>query len=294
MHGEVFRCTSCDFDFSSGWSHHAGGQFLVCRECGTHYVLGGGESCWSARAGEHLQLQFLPCDAEGGRRDRYSSRGPRPCRPRRRGVGRCLVPGPPRTGLPALQPRGRLGSIARGESAVSRMPSGNHRHLGDLHLLTAVNRKGLESAKPDLQSLFNLAPQRTPAAAAVVFVVQPGVAGRPSVGDRPDPAPRRHSTLKPMAGRLLGIGLDRRGSRGRFEIASPAQRLAGELTLLVPEAVSERPRRSGGLCDRKESSDRRDRDFGRRAVHWKSATIHLTAMGEGMLAMGRRQGAQGG
>lgn len=65
VHGKVFGCTSCDFDFSSGWSHHAGGQFLVCRECGTHYVLGGGESCWSARAGEHLQLQFLPCDAEG-------------------------------------------------------------------------------------------------------------------------------------------------------------------------------------------------------------------------------------
>jgi uncharacterized protein YbaR (Trm112 family) len=65
VHGKVFRCTSCDFDFSSGWSHHAGGQFLVCRECGTLYVLGGGDSCWRARTGEHLELRFLPGEAEG-------------------------------------------------------------------------------------------------------------------------------------------------------------------------------------------------------------------------------------
>jgi hypothetical protein len=37
----------------------------VCDGCGTRYVLGGGESCWSARTGEPLQLQFLPRDAEG-------------------------------------------------------------------------------------------------------------------------------------------------------------------------------------------------------------------------------------
>jgi hypothetical protein len=56
MFGRVYRCTSCDFDFSSGWSHHAGGQLLVCCDCGTHFVLGGGRSCWGARTGEDLQL----------------------------------------------------------------------------------------------------------------------------------------------------------------------------------------------------------------------------------------------
>lgn len=56
MFGNVYRCTKCRFSFSSGWSHHEGGQLLVCRACGTHYVLGGGKSCWGAKNGERLQL----------------------------------------------------------------------------------------------------------------------------------------------------------------------------------------------------------------------------------------------
>jgi hypothetical protein len=56
MLGNVFRCSSCDFELSSGWSHHAGGQLLVCRDCGEHYVLGDGQSCWGVRPGEQLHL----------------------------------------------------------------------------------------------------------------------------------------------------------------------------------------------------------------------------------------------
>jgi DNA-directed RNA polymerase subunit RPC12/RpoP len=54
--GKVYQCTKCRFSFSSGWSHHQGGQLLVCKACGKHYVLGGGISCWGAKDGECLQL----------------------------------------------------------------------------------------------------------------------------------------------------------------------------------------------------------------------------------------------
>jgi hypothetical protein len=54
--GNEYRCTKCRFEFSSGWSHHAGGQLLVCKACAKHYVLGGGQSCWGAKDGEWLQL----------------------------------------------------------------------------------------------------------------------------------------------------------------------------------------------------------------------------------------------
>ena len=56
MFGEVFHCSACDFEFTSGWSHHAGGQFLVCRDCGTHFLAGGGSSCWGPQPDERLQL----------------------------------------------------------------------------------------------------------------------------------------------------------------------------------------------------------------------------------------------
>ena len=36
----------------------------MCSGCGTLYVLGGGESCWSPRNGEHLELKFVPRDVE--------------------------------------------------------------------------------------------------------------------------------------------------------------------------------------------------------------------------------------
>ncbi len=56
MFGNVYHCTKCKFSFLSGWSHHEGGQFLVCAACGTRYILGGGQSCWGAQNGERLQL----------------------------------------------------------------------------------------------------------------------------------------------------------------------------------------------------------------------------------------------
>ena len=56
MFGNSYRCTKCRFSFSSGWSHHEGGQLLVCKDCGKHYVLGNGQSCWGAKDGERLQL----------------------------------------------------------------------------------------------------------------------------------------------------------------------------------------------------------------------------------------------
>ena len=56
MFGNVYRCSKCRVSFSSGWSHHEGGQLLVCKACAEHYVLGGGQSCWGAKNGERLQL----------------------------------------------------------------------------------------------------------------------------------------------------------------------------------------------------------------------------------------------
>jgi len=56
MLGRVYRCSNCPFDFSTGWSHHAGGQLLVCPVCGEHYILSAGQSCWGAKDGEQLQL----------------------------------------------------------------------------------------------------------------------------------------------------------------------------------------------------------------------------------------------
>ena len=56
MFGITYHCDQCDFEFCSGWSHHASGQFMVCSNCGCDYVLAGGESCWGTHAGERLQL----------------------------------------------------------------------------------------------------------------------------------------------------------------------------------------------------------------------------------------------
>jgi hypothetical protein len=56
MFGNTFKCSDCDFEWCSGWSHHAGGQFLICRTCGTQILAGGGASCWRPKAGEQLQL----------------------------------------------------------------------------------------------------------------------------------------------------------------------------------------------------------------------------------------------
>ena len=56
MFGRNYGCSNCPFDFSTGWSHHAGGQFLICPACGEQYILGAGQSCWGAKDGETLQL----------------------------------------------------------------------------------------------------------------------------------------------------------------------------------------------------------------------------------------------
>jgi hypothetical protein len=56
MFGNTFRCSLCDFEWLSGWSHHVGGQFLICRSCGTPILAGGGVSCWGPKAGERLQI----------------------------------------------------------------------------------------------------------------------------------------------------------------------------------------------------------------------------------------------
>ena len=54
--GKQYRCTKCDLEFCSGWSHHAGGQFLICCDCGSDFVLGGGASSFGAVENESLQL----------------------------------------------------------------------------------------------------------------------------------------------------------------------------------------------------------------------------------------------
>jgi len=60
MQGNEYACSDCDFEFCSGWSHHAGGQFIVCRCCGTKFILGGGNSCWGSQVDETLQV--IRCD----------------------------------------------------------------------------------------------------------------------------------------------------------------------------------------------------------------------------------------
>ena len=62
MFGNTYRCSDCDFEFCSGWSHHSAGQHLVCRNCATYFTLGGGESVWGTHAGE--RLQFFAFDGE--------------------------------------------------------------------------------------------------------------------------------------------------------------------------------------------------------------------------------------
>jgi hypothetical protein len=56
MLGRQYYCDRCDLEFCSGWSHHAGGQLLICNQCATYFVLGGGESPWDPRSGETLTL----------------------------------------------------------------------------------------------------------------------------------------------------------------------------------------------------------------------------------------------
>ena len=59
MMGHNYKCDQCDFEFCSGWSHHAGGQFLVCPSCAAQYILGDGQSEWGPRDGETLRLLEL-------------------------------------------------------------------------------------------------------------------------------------------------------------------------------------------------------------------------------------------
>jgi hypothetical protein len=59
MMGHSYKCDRCDFEFCSGWSHHAAGQFLVCPACASQYILGNGQSEWGPREGETLRLLKL-------------------------------------------------------------------------------------------------------------------------------------------------------------------------------------------------------------------------------------------
>jgi hypothetical protein len=58
MFGQNFGCSTCDFEWLSGWSHHIGGQFLLCRSCCTPLLAGGGKSNWSPKPGEQLELFY--------------------------------------------------------------------------------------------------------------------------------------------------------------------------------------------------------------------------------------------
>ena len=62
--GHTFTCDRCDFEFCSGWSHRAGGQFVVCPSCASLYVLGDGQSEWGPRDGEILKLIELGADVD--------------------------------------------------------------------------------------------------------------------------------------------------------------------------------------------------------------------------------------
>ena len=57
MMGRVYTCSKCDFDFSSGWSHHEAGQLLTCKHCAVLFVLGGGASLFDPREKDILRLR---------------------------------------------------------------------------------------------------------------------------------------------------------------------------------------------------------------------------------------------
>ena len=56
MLGNNYRCSLCPFEFSCGWSHHVGGQFLVCPGCGEQFILANPRSCWGVKDGDQLEL----------------------------------------------------------------------------------------------------------------------------------------------------------------------------------------------------------------------------------------------
>src|ERR1041385_9085997 len=56
MFGRNFGCSKCNFEWGTGWSHHVGGQFLICRSCGTPILAGRGTCCWGPKSGERLEL----------------------------------------------------------------------------------------------------------------------------------------------------------------------------------------------------------------------------------------------
>jgi hypothetical protein len=57
MFGDSFKCTKCEFEFSNGWNHHAGGQGLVCIGCGTRFTAFDKE--WSFGPGRKQQLRLI-------------------------------------------------------------------------------------------------------------------------------------------------------------------------------------------------------------------------------------------
>jgi len=56
MFGEVFKCSKCDFEFTTGWSHHECGQLLLCIGCGTHFKASNPETMWGPDSSKPLNL----------------------------------------------------------------------------------------------------------------------------------------------------------------------------------------------------------------------------------------------
>jgi hypothetical protein len=59
MLGRTFRCSACPFEFGTGWSHHDGGQFVLCRNCLAYFVAQSARTPWHAEDGETLELARL-------------------------------------------------------------------------------------------------------------------------------------------------------------------------------------------------------------------------------------------
>src|SRR5687767_14298584 len=55
-YGRGFHCSSCTFQFYSGWSHHEGGSSFVCQSCGEKFIAKGGKSVWGPEPNERLRI----------------------------------------------------------------------------------------------------------------------------------------------------------------------------------------------------------------------------------------------
>ena len=75
MVGMDFNCDTCDFEMSSGNSHHVGAFFCVCLACGDCLGIGTGESFGGAeREGENLNVLWFRYGA-GCKQDEWVNTG---------------------------------------------------------------------------------------------------------------------------------------------------------------------------------------------------------------------------